>query len=88
MSTKGGKTRRQRARITYVQNDENGDNIVKDLHTSVELLNYDLISEKHFYMSSHRMNSVNVSKKFNILQQPTNNEIEEVCMLSLSILSV
>ena len=88
MSTKGGKVRRQRARITYVQNDEIANNIVQHLHTSVQLLNYDLVNEEHLYMSSQRMNSVNVTKKFNLLQQPTNNEIDEVCMLSLSILSV
>ena len=88
MSTKGGKARRQRARITYVQNDEKADNIVKHLHTSVEPLNYDLISEKHLYISSHLMDSVNASKKINILQQMKNNEIDEVCMLFLSILSV
>ena len=88
MSTKGGKVRRQRARITYVQNDEIANNIVQHLHTSVQLLNYDLINEEHLYMSSQRMNSVNVTKKFNLLQQPTNNEIDEVCLLSLSILSV
>ena len=88
MSTKGGKAKRQRARITYVQNHEKANNIANHLHTSVELLNYDIISEKHLYMFSHRMDSVNGSKKFNILQQTTNNEIDEVCMLFLSILSV
>ena len=88
MSTKGGKARRQRARITYVQNSATANNIVDHLHTSVEMLNYDIISEEHLYMSAHQINSVNGSKKINILQQTTNNEIDEVCMLFLSILSV
>ena len=88
MSTKEGKARRQHARITYVQNDEKVNNIVNHLHTSVEMLNYDIVSEEHFYMSSHWMNSVNGSKQFNILQQTTNHEIDEVCMLFLSILPV
>ena len=88
MSTKDGKARRQRARITYIQNSANANNLVNNLHTSVEMLNYDIINEEHLYMSSHRMDSVNGTPKFNILQQTTNNEIDEVCILFLSILSV
>ena len=88
MSTKGGKVRRQRARITYVKNDEQANNIVQHLHTSIQLLNHDIVNEEHLYMSSHRMDSVNVPKKFNILQQSKNKAIDEVCMLSLSIFSV
>ena len=88
MSTNGGKARRQRARITYVKNDEKANNIINHLHTAVELLNFDIISEEQLYMSSHRMNSVNRSKKFNILEQKMNNENDEVCMLFLFILSL
>ena len=47
MSTKGGKDRRQRARIIYVKNDDKAHNIVNHLHTSVELLNNDITSEEH-----------------------------------------
>jgi len=78
MSTNGGKARRQRARITYVKNDEKANNIINHLHTAVELLNFDIISEEQLYMSSHRMNSVNRSKKFNILEQKINNENDEM----------
>ena len=59
MSTKGGKAKRQCATITYVQNHEKANNIVNHLHTSIELLNYDIISEKYLYISYHRMDEWN-----------------------------
>ena len=62
VSTKDGKARRQRARIKYIQNSANANNLVNNLHTSVEMLNYDIINEEHLYMSAHWMYSVNRPK--------------------------